>query len=601
MSTLLFASHMRSGVDPDVILEEIKKQGPRQVCQYQFRKNDIVWICRSCQKDETCVLCNDCFQDSKHEGHEVYFYHSQSGGCCDCGDGGAWNPSGFCTKHGRELSDPLTTIPAEVVDRGKLLLSQMVESLTQFCEMTVANFDLSTHEDMQEGHFNVMLYNDDIHTLSDVTTALERVAVPPEDRTMIATKVHETGQHVVHGNVSLKTAQSIAEILKEAKLHVCITSTQFDNRVRAVLAVLGWLYKIAQSNDGLCRLICDALTVPQLQRIMESDPYLQKSVVVSLHGLFLTLMADKTFKISVSIAYSLAFTQIATLYAQGIGPNENSMFGLSVQFLNRDIYVENMVHNYGFLTSVSKSLLDMLRDANGQFNHPVLVHRRYIPLIGDLKVAFTIPGPSRYFCATCLPLWCEILETYQYAHPQVRKELAHVEYESKDWMTAFNLYLSLGSLFEYIINWLEDPNCTLPATSNNKELPTVSELLERMLQSITTWQQKFFDESCMQTQIYESFPSGNFICYPHMPLRSFHLYLYRFLSTILRECTKHEYLVDTLAQFQVVLKKQSMLSLVQIMEFAMIDIVWMSEIRSGMWRRNGQVGYLRTPILLTRV
>ncbi|CAN0167694.1 unnamed protein product, partial [Laminaria digitata] len=50
---------------------------PRRVCQYAFRKNDIVWICKACQADETCVLCNDCFRSSDHEGHEVYFYHAQ--------------------------------------------------------------------------------------------------------------------------------------------------------------------------------------------------------------------------------------------------------------------------------------------------------------------------------------------------------------------------------------------------------------------------------------------------------------------------------------------------------------------------------------------
>lgn len=65
--------------------------GPRQVCQYQFKANDIVWICRQCQKDETCVLCNDCYQKSCHDGHDVFFYHSAAGGCCDCGDYDAWS------------------------------------------------------------------------------------------------------------------------------------------------------------------------------------------------------------------------------------------------------------------------------------------------------------------------------------------------------------------------------------------------------------------------------------------------------------------------------------------------------------------------------
>ena len=76
----------------------------RRVCQYAFKKNDIVWICRTCQVDETCVLCHDCFSHSNHEGHDVAFYHANAGGCCDCGDVDAWDRLGFCSKHGGPAS-----------------------------------------------------------------------------------------------------------------------------------------------------------------------------------------------------------------------------------------------------------------------------------------------------------------------------------------------------------------------------------------------------------------------------------------------------------------------------------------------------------------
>jgi len=31
-----------------------KASTPRRVCQHPFRKNDIVWVCRTCQSDEKC-------------------------------------------------------------------------------------------------------------------------------------------------------------------------------------------------------------------------------------------------------------------------------------------------------------------------------------------------------------------------------------------------------------------------------------------------------------------------------------------------------------------------------------------------------------------
>lgn len=34
------------------------------------------------------------------------FYHAQAGGCCDCGDADAWDPKGFCSKHGTAKGAP---------------------------------------------------------------------------------------------------------------------------------------------------------------------------------------------------------------------------------------------------------------------------------------------------------------------------------------------------------------------------------------------------------------------------------------------------------------------------------------------------------------
>jgi Putative zinc finger in N-recognin (UBR box) len=67
-------------------LDVLGQAVPRRVCQHPFKKNDIVWVCRTCQADETCVLCHACFSHSQHDGHDVAFYHAQAGGCCDCGD-----------------------------------------------------------------------------------------------------------------------------------------------------------------------------------------------------------------------------------------------------------------------------------------------------------------------------------------------------------------------------------------------------------------------------------------------------------------------------------------------------------------------------------
>ena len=74
-------------------------------CGYVFKRGDIAWNCRTCQTDSTCVICDNCFKNSNHEGHEVFFHRTTPGGCCDCGDAEAWKLQGCCDAHRPEGDD----------------------------------------------------------------------------------------------------------------------------------------------------------------------------------------------------------------------------------------------------------------------------------------------------------------------------------------------------------------------------------------------------------------------------------------------------------------------------------------------------------------
>eukprot|EP00804_Cyclotella_cryptica_P008773 CCRYP_015624-RA/>CCRYP_015624-RA protein AED:0.01 eAED:0.01 QI:221/1/1/1/0.6/0.66/6/2355/3495 len=99
LSTLLPSLHqLQRGIDPRS--SHSRSRIPTgQPCGYVFRRNDIAWNCRTCQTDATCVLCDACFRNSNHEGHEVFFHRTTPGGCCDCGDREAWRVEGCCDLH----------------------------------------------------------------------------------------------------------------------------------------------------------------------------------------------------------------------------------------------------------------------------------------------------------------------------------------------------------------------------------------------------------------------------------------------------------------------------------------------------------------------
>ena len=77
----------------------------KRVCCYLFKVGDLAFNCAQCQAHTTCVLCEKCFRNSNHDGHDVTFFRvSSTGGCCDCGDTEAWKPEGFCATHGKVLA-----------------------------------------------------------------------------------------------------------------------------------------------------------------------------------------------------------------------------------------------------------------------------------------------------------------------------------------------------------------------------------------------------------------------------------------------------------------------------------------------------------------
>ena len=88
-------------------MENLPKRA-RPVCGHVFKRGEVIWTCRTCAKDQTCVQCNECFLLSNHIGHETFFHPAGGfGGCCDCGDPEAWSLAGNCTHHNAAFAHTL--------------------------------------------------------------------------------------------------------------------------------------------------------------------------------------------------------------------------------------------------------------------------------------------------------------------------------------------------------------------------------------------------------------------------------------------------------------------------------------------------------------
>ena len=190
-----------------------------------------------------------------------------------------------------------------------------------------------------------------------------------------------------------------------------------------------------------------------------------------------------------------------------------------------------------------------------------------------------------------------------------------MEYESREWMFAFNLYLGLGSVFDFLVNWFgiatasekaivqgaedilvpargkdwgEEETAAAAASaaslysaakstvtshessqsksmasntndnsSTNKEeviLPSVQDVLEQVLVATYEWQEWYLED--VHILHISSFPDGTIDVYPPPILYSFHIFLHRFLASCIRESCKHTHLLSTLNSIQQEMKLQ---------------------------------------------
>ena len=112
LNTLLYGSeNYRPMVQH--LAQQISSMG---VCAKPLKAGDVAWKCEDCEKDSTCIICQDCFHKSDHTGHRVWL-KTNVGGCCDCGDPDAWEEKGFCSDHkgfGASIDSMLKILPNQI-------------------------------------------------------------------------------------------------------------------------------------------------------------------------------------------------------------------------------------------------------------------------------------------------------------------------------------------------------------------------------------------------------------------------------------------------------------------------------------------------------
>jgi E3 ubiquitin-protein ligase UBR1 len=293
-------------------LQEGRKLFPMQVSPFALRcasgKNlNNGFGPRDCALDDSCVLCSRCFHATDHTDHNVsFFIAQQSGGCCDCGDVGAWRIPIVCPYHpsgedspaslvayaaerplilwGREIP-PVQNYPHRVPVPAELRES-MTRTVAYALDFVLETLDCSPDETcvptneadlrlqpsadpMMKDQYCVVLWNDEKHSFAEVINLLRSLTLTPqEEATEITNRIDDLGREVIEMSTDVPRVLDIAQKIAQIELGVTVRRAYDTFREQVVAVIIEWLLDLTRARLGtdtviLKEVIAEELLLPR--------------------------------------------------------------------------------------------------------------------------------------------------------------------------------------------------------------------------------------------------------------------------------------------------------------------------------------------------
>jgi E3 ubiquitin-protein ligase UBR1 len=262
-------------------------------CGHIFRAGEATYRCVTCAADDTCVLCSRCFDSSDHSGHQYQISLSSGNcGCCDCGDDEAWRLPLFCAIHtdsgnAKSKERAKRELPSELVNSIRLTIAR---TLDYFCDVISCSPEQlrlpktvegikedevasrlrpdwygSGDDEEEEPEFAVLLWNDEKHTIRDVSNQVSRACRERESYGMA--RAHETndiGRSVIKYSKDLERLLTVSKIIEEIKVTATVRSARDTFREQMCATIVEWLADIAgceilEDNEIFRQIICEEM------------------------------------------------------------------------------------------------------------------------------------------------------------------------------------------------------------------------------------------------------------------------------------------------------------------------------------------------------
>jgi E3 ubiquitin-protein ligase UBR1 len=243
---------------------------------------------RTCGLDDTCVLCQYCYNPEDHVDHQVTVHISQRdcGGVCDCGDPEAWVKQFSCKYHSVENYDnnPIpddfyTAIMRTVevaIDYTIDVFSNSHCGIQKFSspEKVVQNMRESrlseevygVKDDATNDKYILCLWNDQKHSFMDALNVIMRATHKKVDFGKMVTKeIDANGRSTVMVSPDLELLMQKKAIMEQTGLINTVRSAKDHFREEMCAVIYQWLDDLSKASlkcnyavlrDIICAALC---------------------------------------------------------------------------------------------------------------------------------------------------------------------------------------------------------------------------------------------------------------------------------------------------------------------------------------------------------
>lgn len=219
--------------------------------------------------DPTCVMCQYCYDEEQHRGHQVTITISQvdSGGVCDCGDPEAWKEQFHCKYHSLEnySSEPL---PKDLHDSIEETVSAALdftidvfaqahtaiqrfkdeEAVLQNEERSVLSKEVYGIEDnVRDKKYTALMWNDNTHSFFDaIHTVRNGTRKSRAFAEMVTKRIDSVGRGVTFVADDLSSMMKMKRHMERGAFVNTVRSSTDIFREEMGYVIIEWLHDISR-------------------------------------------------------------------------------------------------------------------------------------------------------------------------------------------------------------------------------------------------------------------------------------------------------------------------------------------------------------------